>query len=203
MLRAHISEARRGRVAPDESRIRTSHSIMESAMRHSENLVCFSLGGWRQRLALRTLAFLLLFTSLTQAVAAEIPLSAPGKAAAQIRSGQTAEERTATAERLYEEIRRDHGKDITDSDIAVLISLLDSPDDSVRHWIAMSLGAIGPRAAVAAPKLLSLLPAADCLEVSFGSSAGIRYALKQMKVQVPAYPNCSKNVGSSQSARAR
>ncbi|MGC8724907.1 MAG: hypothetical protein ACP5VF_13715, partial [Acidobacteriota bacterium] len=62
----------------------------------------------------------------------------------------------------------------------------------VRMWVAGTLGMMGPRAKAAAPKLLALLPAADCEKGDLTSSATIRPALELMGVKPPPFnpKNC-------------
>lgn len=72
------------------------------------------------------------------------------------------------------------GQTVTD-----LISLLDIPDDSVRYWVARSLGNLGPRAKAAIPQLQRLLAEVDCIQGTKTSASGIRFALTQMGVTTP------------------
>ena len=79
---------------------------------------------------------------------------------------------------------------VTDSTVADLIALLDEPDDSVRAFVAGALGNLHAKAAI--PKLLALLPTADCLEGTLTSARPIRSALERMGVNPPApsYNEC-------------
>lgn len=72
--------------------------------------------------------------------------------------------------------------------LAQMIALLDSPEDSVRAWVAGSIGFLGPRAKSAAPRLLKLLPEADKLPGSLTSSPAIRLALTRIGVPPPPLP---------------
>jgi hypothetical protein len=98
--------------------------------------------------------------------------------------------RTDAAERLARLTEKIDRKEITEQIVADLTSLLDSPDDSVRFWVAAALGNLGPYATAAIPKLQELLPRADCLNGSLTSASAIRHALKEMGVTPPPPPNC-------------
>lgn len=114
---------------------------------------------------------------------------------ANVKTSETVNERTAAAENLARLAKKISRKEITEQTIADLISLLDSPDDSVRFWVAAALGSLGPPAKAAIPKLLALLPKADCLDGAITSASGIRYALKQFGVTPPPPPNCRPIAG--------
>ena len=79
--------------------------------------------------------------------------------------------------------------------MADITSLLDSPDDSVRFWVAAALGNLGPAAKAAAPKLLAMLPKADCINGAITSASGIRYALTKMGIKPPPPPKCEPIAG--------
>jgi hypothetical protein len=100
------------------------------------------------------------------------------------RSGNTVHIRTKAAQELMEISTFNPGR-IGDQHIAAIAALLDSPDDSVRYWVARCLGNLGPRAAHTVPKLLEILPHADCLRGSLTSASGIRLALAQMGTLPP------------------
>lgn len=112
-----------------------------------------------------------------------------------VKAFNTVDQRTAAAEHLAGLAEKISRNEITEQTIADLISLLDSPDDSVRYWVATSLGHLGPYAKAAIPKLQALLPKADCLNGAITSASGIRYALKQMGVTPPPPPNCQRIAG--------
>ena len=116
-------------------------------------------------------------------------------AIAAVKTSETVDERTSAAERLASLAKKVNRKEITEQTIADLISLLDSPDDSVRFWVATALGNLGPSAKAAIPKLQSLLPKADCLNGTITSASGIRYALKELAVTPPPRPNCTPIAG--------
>jgi hypothetical protein len=85
---------------------------------------------------------------------------------------------------------------VSDSTVNDLVSLLDDSDDVVRMFAAAALGHLGRRAKVAVPKLLALLPEADCLDGPVTSARSIRPALKRMGVEKlpprPSYNDCHK-----------
>lgn len=112
---------------------------------------------------------------------------------AKARTGESSTVRTEAAERLSKLTKSVNPKDIDDKTLSDLASLLDTHEDSVRAWVAVSLGNLGPRAKVAAPKMLKILPEVDCLRVSLSSAPAIRVALKRMGVKVPPLPDCEKS----------
>ena len=79
---------------------------------------------------------------------------------------------------------------VSDTTVRELIGLLDDPDDAIRLDAAATLGNLRAKAAI--PKLLALLPAADCLEGTLTSARVIRYALEKMKVKPPPAPSYSE-----------
>ena len=111
-----------------------------------------------------------------------------GEAIVKVRTGETLMIQEEAARHLYDLTRGRNSKKVDDKTIADIVSLLDSPDDLVRLWVAASLGEIGPRARIAIPKLEQLLPAVDCLAVSKSSNDAIRYALTRMGAKLP--PPC-------------
>jgi HEAT repeat protein len=104
---------------------------------------------------------------------------------AKVRTEKSLMARTEAAERLAELTRGSNPKSVDDKTVADMVSLLDSPDDSVRAWVAAALGHLGRRAKLAVPKLLALLPEADCLQGDLTSAASIRPALRRMGVKPP------------------
>ena len=88
--------------------------------------------------------------------------------------------RTAAAEHLAELARETNPQEVDDRTVADMISLMDTSDDSVRYWVARSLGNLGVRAKVAVPKLQEKLIEVDCIQGSLTSASGIRFALAQM-----------------------
>ncbi len=121
----------------------------------------------------------------------ETALSIQIKAAvSKVRSGRTVDSRTDAAEHLESLTKKIRSEDVTDTLVKELISLLDSPDDSVRYWVALSLGDLGPAATAAIPKLEKMLPDAECIYGVITSADGIRYALFKMGVRLPPRATC-------------
>lgn len=114
---------------------------------------------------------------------------------AAVQSGKTADVRTDAAEHLASLTKKINKKEITESLVSESTSLLDSPDDSVRYWVAIALGNIGPAAKAAVPKLEKLLPEADCLNGAITSASGIRYAPIRMGVKPQPPPKCGRVAG--------
>jgi hypothetical protein len=114
---------------------------------------------------------------------------------AKVRTGESATVRTDAAERLSRLAKRMKPQDVDDKTLSDLVSLLDTHEDSVRAWVAASLGNLGPRAKVAAPRLLEILAQVECIPVVGGltSEGAIRLALKRMGVKVPPPPDCEKS----------
>lgn len=109
---------------------------------------------------------------------------------AKVRTADTVTTRTKHAAKLVPLIAKIGPEKIDDGTISNLISLLDAPDDSVRFYVAGALGILGPRAKAAVPKLLQLLPAADCLQGTLTSADAIRQALTRMGVTPPPPAKC-------------
>lgn len=87
---------------------------------------------------------------------------------------------TTDAPQLYASARMD-GRDMLVADVTFL---LDSPDDYVRYWIAEALGNMGPAARSAIPKLVKMLPHADCMSGVITSAGGIRDALIKLRANI-------------------
>lgn len=98
--------------------------------------------------------------------------------------------RSDAAQRLVRLTKGINPDDVDDETLSELISLLDTWDDSVRASVAASLGNLGPRARVAAPKLIATLPEVECLSVELSSEAAIRLALKRIDSVPPPPPTC-------------
>ena len=109
---------------------------------------------------------------------------------AKVRNGKTSTTRTDAAEHLKTLTRGINPYKVDDKTLAEMVSLLETHEDSVRAWVAASLGNLGPRAKVAVPRLLKLLPEVDCLRGSLTSASFIRVALKRMREIPPPPPNC-------------
>ena len=114
---------------------------------------------------------------------------------AKVRSDKTVDSRTEAAEHLAGLIQKISSKEVTEELVTDLTSLLDSPDDSVRYWVATALGNLGPAAKAAAPKLEEMLPKADCINGAITSASGIRYALIKMDIKLPPPPKCGRIAG--------
>jgi len=99
--------------------------------------------------------------------------------------------RAGAAEHLADLTKGIDPRRVDDKTLADLVSLLAISDDSVQFWVAGSLGNLGPRARAAAPKLLEILPEADCRNGALTSAPAIREALKRMGVTPPPRPNCN------------
>lgn len=130
-----------------------------------------------------------------QATGAPANLAQVKEAIAKVRSGRSVDARTAAAEHLASLMWKISSKDVTEAFVAEITSLLDSPDDSVRYWVATALGNLGPRAKAAIPKLKEMLPKADCINGAITSASGIRYALIRMGVRPPPRPKCGQTAG--------
>jgi hypothetical protein len=100
-------------------------------------------------------------------------------------------ERTTAAQHLAQLVNPNNAHEISDGTIHEMEGLLDSPQDSIRYWTARALGNLGYRGKSAVPKLLELLPKADCLNGSKTSASGIRFALTQFGVVPPPPANCN------------
>jgi hypothetical protein len=109
---------------------------------------------------------------------------------AKIRNGKTSNSRTGAAERLGTLTRGINPNKVDETTLIEMVSLLDTQEDSVRGWVAASLGNLGPRAKVAVPSLLKILPEVDCLRGSLTSAPAIRVALERIGEIPPPPPNC-------------
>jgi len=139
--------------------------------------------------------FGLILLTIANAKADRAPINDVTEAIAKVRTGESPTVRTEAAEHLSQLTKRINPKDIDDTTLADLVSLLDTREDSVRAWVAVSLGNLGPRARVATPKLLEILAQVECIAVVGGltSEGAIRIALKRMGAKVPPRPDCDKS----------
>jgi hypothetical protein len=136
-----------------------------------------------------------LFCSMANGIGQSMGTKQLAQIIAEVRKGKTAKVRTAAAMQLEKRISQLNPDVIDDKTISELASLLNTPEDSVRLWVAVSLGDIGSRAKMAAPALLQLLPEVDCLRGSLTSAPAIRAALNRIGVQpppVPTHEDCQK-----------
>src|ERR1044072_716693 len=99
---------------------------------------------------------------------------------AKVRNGKTSTSRTEAAEHLAMLTRGINPHKVDDTILTEMVSLLDTKEDSVRAWVAASLGNLGTRAKEAVPRLLKVLPEVDCLRGSLTSASAIRLALERM-----------------------
>lgn len=112
-----------------------------------------------------------------------------------VKSAESLVEQIKAAQHLAELTKGVAPSSVDSATISDIASLLDMPEDAVRGWVAAALGHLGHRAKVAAPKLLALLPEADCMQGDLTSAASIRPALKRMGVEpppAPTYNECQK-----------
>jgi HEAT repeat protein len=116
-------------------------------------------------------------------------------AMAKAQSAKTLDARTEAAAHLASLTREISSKEVTETLVTDLTSLLDSPDDSVRYWVATALGNLGPIAKAAVPKLEEMLPKSDCINGVITSANGIRYALIKMGIKPPPPPQCGRIAG--------
>jgi hypothetical protein len=100
--------------------------------------------------------------------------------------------RTNAAEAISRLTKNINPKKVDDKTLRDLVSLLDTPDGSVRGWVAGALGDLGPRAKMAVPALLRVIRETDCppkIETGVTLSATALLALKQIGVEPPP-PDC-------------
>ena len=94
-------------------------------------------------------------------------------------------DRTKHAQELSDLIKNDARDRIKDSDIDLLAGMMQDKDDSVRYWIATSLGFIGARAQRSAPALERALRDRACDHSSKTSASAIRLAFRRIGVAPP------------------
>jgi HEAT repeat protein len=149
---------------------------------------------------MRFFRFLSVALCLTLSAIAQIAEASEGPALmkqikesiAKVSSGKTVDAMTEAAERLASLTQKVSSKEVTDALVTDITSLLDSPDDSVRYWVATALGNLGPAAKAAVPKLQEMLPKADCINGAITSASGIRYALIKMGIKPLLLQNVSE-----------
>ncbi len=147
----------------------------------------------RSELALRVAALvlpsLLALAGVAQTQGRNVSNVELTNAIAAVRTAETNNDRYAAADRLSELVSSVSPKAVDDDTIAELVSLLDMPDDFVRHDVAFCFYHLGRRAKIAIPKLRQVLVRSDCLDGSRTSSPVIRGTLKKMGVTVPPKPS--------------
>ena len=132
-----------------------------------------------------SIALMLLVVGTTNA-ARDLRLNAElEETIAKVRCERSLTERINLAEHIADLTQGIDPKSVDDKTLADMVSLLDDPDEGVRGWVAAALGQLGRRAKVAVPKLLALLPAADCEQGELTSAPFIRLALEKMGVKPP------------------
>ncbi len=103
-----------------------------------------------------------------------------------IRTEKSKTLRTQYAEELSDSIGKGEQKNITDTDINMLADMMADKDDSVRYWIAISLGLIGPRAKHALPQLEKAYKEKVCVIASKTSASAIRPAISRIGGRTPS-----------------
>jgi hypothetical protein len=91
--------------------------------------------------------------------------------------------RTEDARKLADQVHRNELA-VSDADIQLLVDMLSDRDDSVRYWIAMALGYVGPRAQPAVTALEKALQEMQCVHGSKTSASAIRLALTKIGATV-------------------
>jgi hypothetical protein len=113
------------------------------------------------------------------------------EAIAKVRTGATPETRADAAEHLAGLTSGIISSWVDHTALADIMSFLDTPEDPVRFWVAVTLGNLEHGARTAIPKLQGLLPEADCLQGDLTVADAIRYALAQMGAAPPP-PMCGR-----------
>lgn len=103
-----------------------------------------------------------------------------------IRTEKSKTLRTQYAEELSESIKKGEQENIKDTDINTMADMMADKDDSVRYWIATSLGYIGPRAKHALPRLEKALKEKACDLSSKSSASAIRLAISRIGGRIPS-----------------
>jgi len=109
-----------------------------------------------------TFALSFLFCPAAQAKGRPVDKKQLAETMSKVRKGEISTLRTDAAEHLAELTRRVDPNSVDDATLAEMISLPNTSEDSVRFWVAASLGNLGPHAKAAIPALLKLLPEVDC-----------------------------------------
>jgi hypothetical protein len=107
---------------------------------------------------------------------------------ARIANDPDPESRYQAIKRLTFVLHRDSSRAV-ESDVMALAGLLRDSDDLVRHWAALAIGQIGPRAASAVPALQLALSQVQCIRADKNSQSGITFALRRIGVS-PVLAEC-------------
>lgn len=105
-----------------------------------------------------------------------------------IQSNSDPEIRYKAIKRLAFDLHDDSSR-VVESDVMALTELLRDSNDLVRHWTALALGQIGPRASLAVPALQDALLEVQCVRASNNSRFGITFALRRIGVS-PTLVEC-------------
>jgi hypothetical protein len=146
-------------------------------------------GPLKNRVLASTIALPILF-SIGIAAAQPVKLKEILEKIVIARTGDTLDARADAAENLVILLEHTNPESIDHTTLSQLTSLLDSPDDSVRLYVAGALGFLGPRAKAAIPKLIEALPKSECLRGDITSAAAIRTALTRIGAQQPPPTKC-------------
>jgi hypothetical protein len=122
------------------------------------------------------------------------PLKQLVETSRRVRTSESEVARRNAAERLPQIAKKVTPNEVDDKAVSDLVSLLDTWDDSVRVPVAEALGNLGPRARLAAPALLKILPEVDCLLVDVQPAPVIREALRRIGEAPPPPPACETTV---------
>lgn len=156
----------------------------------------FMAGQWRKVFGVAFWAVsAVILTAPACAASGVASLEQLARSIARVQTGESRAARDSAAERLPELTKSVRPDQIDDKTLADLVSLLDTWDDEVRVPVALSLGNLGPRAKIAAPKLLEMLPEVDCLmEVDVPPALVVRDALQRIGETPPPSPTCETKV---------
>jgi hypothetical protein len=109
-----------------------------------------------------------------------------------VRAEEAIARQADAAQKISDLVFKANLEQVDDAALHELASLLNHPKDNVRFWTVLALAAFGKRSAFAVPKMLELLPMADCERADLNSSAAIRGALPRIGAKVPRRPDCRK-----------
>ena len=140
--------------------------------------------GWRDSMGMVAAAWLLLWTGAAKATPPQL-----ASTIAAVRTAQSPAARSKAAAHLYELTHGINAAQVDDKTVADMTALLDTDDDSVRLWVAGSLGNLGRRASAAIPKLLLTLGKVECHGTTLPSDQAIRFALTRIGKKPPP-PAC-------------